>query len=74
MINIKDRDFIIAFGNHLKKLREGKGLSQSYLANVAGIERSQVIRIENGEVNTTISTLKVLAEALEIDKKKLLEF
>lgn len=74
MINIRDKKFLKAFGKHLKKMREDKGFSQSYLANIAGVERSQIIRMENGELNTTISTLKVLADALEVDKKELMDF
>ena len=62
------------FGQHLSKLRKEKGWSQVYLGNVAGIERSQIVRIENGEINTTLSTIYVLAEALEVDKKIMLDF
>ena len=40
----------------------------------AGMEYSQISRIELGKINTTISTLKQLADALEVEPKELLDF
>lgn len=71
VINIKNHAVIMAFGVHLKKLRLAKGLSQEALANLADIPINQVGRIERGEVNTSISTIYALAEALEINVKEL---
>ncbi|MCH4551994.1 helix-turn-helix domain-containing protein [Aestuariibaculum lutulentum] len=74
MINIKDKKFIEAFGKNLRKLRKEAGLSQENLANDADIPLSQIGRIERGEVNTTISTVHVLAEALKIEITDLFKF
>jgi ribosome-binding protein aMBF1 (putative translation factor) len=74
MIKVYNEAFIIAFGKHLKKLREHKDLSQRDLADVAKIKFSQIGRIERGEQNTSISTLYALAKALEIPPTKLLAF
>lgn len=49
-------------------------MSQEDLAFSSDIPISQVGRIERGEINTTISTVKVLAISLEIPVTKLFEF
>lgn len=74
MINVKNKKFIKAFGKNLKRIRKEARLSQEDLANDADIPLSQVGRIERGEVNTTISTVHVLAKALKIDITTLFKF
>ena len=74
MINVKNKAYIDAFGENLKRLRKKAGLSQEDLANDADIPLSQVGRIERGEVNTTISTVYVLAEALKVEITDLFKF
>jgi transcriptional regulator with XRE-family HTH domain len=74
VINNRDKKYLKAFGKRLKQLREAKGLSKSKLADEANLGRNLIIKIEKGEINTTISTLKVLTEVLEIDSKELLDF
>ena len=74
MINVKNKKFIKTFGKNLKSIRKQAGLSQEDLANDADIPLSQVGRIERGEVNTTISTVYVLAEALKIEITDLFNF
>jgi transcriptional regulator with XRE-family HTH domain len=44
------------------------------LANLADIERSQIMWIEDGTTNTTVSTLLAIALALEVKPKELFEF
>jgi transcriptional regulator with XRE-family HTH domain len=70
----RNEDYIKAFGENLRKLRTDRELSQYKLADMADIDRSQVIDIENGEINTTISTVYALAVALEIEPKVMLDF
>jgi transcriptional regulator with XRE-family HTH domain len=57
-------------GANLKKLREGKALSMQALANLAEVEKSQIVRIENGQVDVKVSSLYILAGALEVDVKE----
>ena len=71
---IRDHSYIKAFGDHLRELRTKKELSQEELAYTADIPISQIGRIERGEVNTTISTIKALAKALDDHPKALLDF
>ena len=63
---IQEKKFIKKFGERLRELRLSKNLSQEELANTAEIPINQVGRIERGEINTTITTIKVLADSLKI--------
>jgi transcriptional regulator with XRE-family HTH domain len=72
--NIRDEQFIKAFGENLKKLRLQRKLSRETLAAYANIEAMQIYRIETGKVNTTISTLKAIASALEVEPSEMLKF
>jgi transcriptional regulator with XRE-family HTH domain len=72
--NVRDIEFIKAFGINLKKLRTENKVSQEELANSSDIPISQIGRIERGEINTTISTAYAISKALEIDIKELFNF
>ena len=72
--NVRNQDYIKAFGENLKKIRLQKKLSREKLAAYSDIEVMQVYRIETGKINTTISTVLALAKGLEIQPKKLLDF
>ena len=63
---INEKIFIKSFGERLRKIRLSKNLSQAELANTAEIPINQVGRIERGEINTTLTTIKVLADSLNI--------
>jgi transcriptional regulator with XRE-family HTH domain len=74
VIKVKDKAFLKAFGDHLKKLREAKGVSQENLALDANIAENQVGLIEKGRINTSISTLYALSKALGVNYRELLSF
>jgi ribosome-binding protein aMBF1 (putative translation factor) len=63
--------FLKELGKRVKEGRENIGLSQFQLAIEAEIPKNQVGRIERGEINTSIFTLKRIAEALKIELYKL---
>lgn len=63
---IKNKKFIMAFGAKVKELRLSQNMSQEGLANTADIPISQIGRIERGEINTTLITVKALADALGV--------
>jgi len=73
-LSLEEKLFIRDFGMNLKALREERNLSQTKLEAIAGLSKNQVWRIENGEVNTTISNLKLLAKALNVEVTQLFEF
>ena len=52
--------------------REGKGLSQEAFADLCGLHRTYVGSVERGERNVTLSSLEVLASALELSVPQLL--
>lgn len=64
----------IKFGENLRKIREGKGLSLLQLSYNCSIDESKISKIEHGKFNITISTLVELAKGLEVHPKKLLDF
>jgi len=74
MINIKDEKYLKAFGEHLKEMRTANNLSQEELAFRSNISANQIGRIERGEINPTISTLKTIADAIGIHPKDMLEY
>lgn len=65
---------IIKFGLRVKELRLQKGFSQEQLAWETGLEFSQINRIENGKINTSISNIFIIATALKVNPSELLEF
>lgn len=74
MNKVRNTEFIKAFGNKLKELRIEKKFSQEELANSSDVPISQIGRIERGEINTTISTIYAISQALEIEITELFSF
>lgn len=53
--------------NRIKTYRKKQGLTQTDLANLAGLNIRQIQKIENGEVKTeniTLKTMQAIAQAL----------
>ncbi|GAB4000781.1 hypothetical protein GCM10028807_54750 [Spirosoma daeguense] len=74
VIGIRDKEFIKLFGVSVRQKRQQKGLSQDELAYQCQVDVRQIGRIERGEINTTISTVLVLARALEVSIADLFDF
>jgi transcriptional regulator with XRE-family HTH domain len=70
----RNQKFINAFSAHLKLLRLSKKLSQEELAYRCGLPLSQIGRFERAERSPTLSTLLLLANGLDVEPKKLLDF
>ena len=60
-----------AFGESLRRIRKERGLSMESLANMAEIELSQIYRIETGKINPKLTTILIIANALQISPKDL---
>jgi transcriptional regulator with XRE-family HTH domain len=73
-MDISKELFIKNFGVHIRQLREKKNMSQQDLANDCSISKRQIGRIERGEISTSLGTLVIIANALEIEPKDLLNF
>ena len=69
-----DKSFLIAFGAHLKKVRVEKNITQAQVAIDCDFDVSVISRIELGKVNTSLSNLKCISVALQIDIKDLFDF
>lgn len=63
--------FPVRLGRRLSELREKRGLSQTQLADMAGIGRAHLSQIENGAVAARIDTLHAIAQALELSLSEL---
>lgn len=60
-------------GNMIREARTAKGITQSALAEQAGISSSEVGKIERGEKEPAQDVLKLMAKALGVTQKSLLE-
>ena len=54
----------VKFGRVIRSLREGRGLSQEALSDLAGLSRSFIGEIERGDAVPSLETLQKLADAL----------
>lgn len=63
---------LIALGNHLKSIREKKGISQSDLAKLADKERQSIYRLEKGLINPSYIYLLEISKAIDISLSELI--
>lgn len=49
----------------LKRVRTGKEMSQMVLSEKSGVARSNIARIESGNLNASLNTILSLCEALD---------
>lgn len=61
-------------GNKVRFYRKLNKFTQEELGEILDIDQSYLGRIERGEINITLETLTKIAEALQIDPYKLLEY
>lgn len=74
LVYYRDEQFIKKFGANLKKVRKAKGISQEDLANELGFSQSHIVKIELGQVNTSISHVAAIAKILKIPPSELFQF
>lgn len=68
------KEYKLAFGLRVRKLRDKRGWSQEQLAAVSGIDVNQISRIENGRHGVTLHTIRRLAVALGVYPYVLMRF
>ncbi|APC79540.1 TPA: helix-turn-helix domain-containing protein [Clostridium botulinum] len=62
------------FGKNIKRIRELKGLGVNELSRLSGVNASYISAMERGEKeNPTITTLKKLADTLEVTVDELIK-
>lgn len=62
------------FGLNVAYYRKDRKFTQEGLAEAINADRSTIAKIENATVGTTLDTLFNIAEALDVEPCKLLEF
>jgi len=70
----KGSDKAKALGLHFRKIRKEKGIGQTELAQEADVDRTTIVRLESGELSPTLDLLIILAEALQVELKDLVDF
>jgi len=64
---------VVQIGDKLRQLRERKALRQEDLAELAGVGKNTVNRIEKNHTEPHMTTVRKLAEALGVDPSELVE-
>ncbi|WP_029034068.1 helix-turn-helix domain-containing protein [Salinimicrobium terrae] len=70
---LSEKEFLLAFGKNLRRVRRAQGFTQAQLANDLGVEISQISRIERGIINTSVGNVNAISSALRVDIKDLFD-
>jgi transcriptional regulator with XRE-family HTH domain len=70
---VEDSEFLKRLGGNIRKIRLSKGLTQVDLADLCGSEKSSINRIESGRTNPTATTIKAIAEQLQVPIKDIFD-
>ncbi|WP_029277830.1 helix-turn-helix domain-containing protein [Pedobacter borealis] len=71
-LNTSEIDILKRFGENIRRIRLEKEWSMEFLANEAGVELSQIYRIEKGKINPKLTTIILLSKKLDVDFSELL--
>lgn len=69
-----DTEYLQKFANNLKRLRKLKKMTQDDLGSIDGISRSTIGMVETAKTDITLSKIKIIAKALDVHPKDLLDF
>lgn len=69
----KSTDLDAAFGVALRKLRQGKKLTQEQLGFEAGLRRTFISSLELGEKQASIATIQKLAAVFDLSMAKFIQ-
>lgn len=69
-----NENFLKDFGNNLRAERNRRGLSQEGLGELANIDGRYISKIENGDVNPTLTTITALLKALDLPFEVLCDY
>lgn len=68
------RKVLIKFGEKVREIRKGKGLSQEQLSFKADLHRTYIGMIERAEKNITLVNIEKIAHALDVSINDLICF
>ncbi|MBS9766697.1 MAG: helix-turn-helix transcriptional regulator [Flavobacteriaceae bacterium] len=71
---LKDEIFLREFGNQIREVRRSKNITQEVLANTINVDISQISRLERGVLNASVSLVKDISVALDMELKTIFEF
>jgi len=63
---MSDREFLVSLGSKIKSLRMQRNMTQNTLAMACNFDKASMSRIESGQSNITLLTLKKIASALNV--------
>ncbi|WP_071190865.1 helix-turn-helix transcriptional regulator [Trichormus sp. NMC-1] len=70
MTTPNDKNIKKKFGDCLRQIRQGRGLSQEELAHLCHLDRSYVGGVERGERNISLLNIHKIADALNISPRE----
>lgn len=68
------QEWLLAFGSHLRELRLERNLTQERLAEIAGLHRVVIGKLERAERDVGISHILRLSQALGVTPGDLFDF
>lgn len=68
-----NNEYLIAFGQQVRKLRRQTGLSQEKFALTIGMDRTYFSSVEAGKRNISLINIKKIADGLEVPVSNLFE-
>jgi len=69
----KGKDLLLQIGCRIKQIRSSKGIAQAELADLCGIQKASMSRIEAGKINITMASLLCITNAFEMTMPEFLE-
>ena len=60
-------EFSLIIGSKIRKIRTSQNITIERLSFISGIDSKQIIRIELGQINTSIFQIYRIANALSVD-------
>lgn len=73
MHKVRNQKLLNRLAKNLKRVRKARGLTQEDLAYKSGLTLSQIARIETGRLNTSVSTVFAILQALDAEANELFE-
>ena len=66
-IDKRTKPLVVALGEDLRRVREELGIAQIQLAAKIGMEPTNLAKIERGEKNVTLDSLRRIADGLGVE-------
>lgn len=66
MNSLETQAYIEQLGQRVRQLRERKGLTQAQLGEVCNMEVANISKLEAGDINSTFSTVVLIAQVLGV--------